>query len=265
MLARLLVPCMLALLPIGAAAQNKLFDTITEAVGALPSQSGSAAESGLDSSTIANGLRQALEVGTESVVARLGRNGGFLDDPKSHIPLPGLLADAQTALRLAGLSGMADDLELRMNRAAEQAVPVAEDLFTQAIRALTFEDVMAIYRGPDDAATSYLERTTGSDLARQMRPIVDEALASAGAVQVFDDLAGQASALPLVGNVQTSLTDHVLAYANDAIFGYLAIEEKSIRGKPGQTYDRASRDRFRKLRRAHRGEGCLVRSHAPDL
>lgn len=188
--------------------------------------------SGLEESTIADGLRQALSVGTETVVGQLGASGGFLDDPQVRIPLPGVLGDAKTALQLAGLSGLADDLETRMNRAAEQAVPVAKSLFTDAISALTFEDVMAIYQGPDDAATQYLQTTTGSSLAQQMRPIVDSALAEAGAVQAFDQLAGEASSLPLIGSIKTSLSDHVLDFANKALFGYIAEEEKAIRQNP---------------------------------
>ena len=229
MIARFLLTLFLVL-PVSAQAQTKLLDAITGAVGSIPTQSGGSPEA----STIADGLREALRVGSESVVSQLGSEGGFLNDQQVRIPLPGILADAQTALRLAGLSGLADDLELRMNRAAEEAVPVAGDLFGQAIAALTFEDVMAIYQGPTDAATRYLERTTGAGLAQQMRPIVDEALEQAGAVQAFDALAGQASSLPLIGNIRTNLTDHVLGYAHDAIFGYLAVEEKAIRENPAK-------------------------------
>lgn len=188
--------------------------------------------SGLEQSTIADGLRQALTVGTETVVGQLGSDGGFLNDSNVRIPLPGVFADAQSALRLAGLSGLADDLEVRMNEAAEQAVPIAQGLFTDAISALSFDDVMAIYNGPDNAATEYLQTTTGTSLAEQMRPIVDQALGDAGAVQAFDQLAGQAAGLPFIGSVKTSLTDHVLGYANDALFGYIAVEEEAIRQDP---------------------------------
>ena len=52
---------------------------------------------------VAAGLTEALVVGTERMVARLGRPGGFLDDPKARIPLPGPLEQAQGALRMAGM------------------------------------------------------------------------------------------------------------------------------------------------------------------
>ncbi|HSA82551.1 MAG TPA: DUF4197 domain-containing protein [Geminicoccaceae bacterium] len=182
---------------------------------------------------VAAGLTEALVVGTERVVARLGRPGGFLDDPKARIPLPGPLEQAQGALRMAGMSGLVDDLETRMNRAAEQATPLAKDLIIEAIRDLSFKDAMSILKGPEDSATRYLDRTTADPLARKMRPIVDGALADAGALQALDNVAGEYRSLPFVGGaLDVDLTGHVVTYAEKAIFGYLARQEAAIRSDP---------------------------------
>lgn len=181
---------------------------------------------------IAGGLTEALVVGTERVVQQLGRPGGFLDDPTAHIPLPGTLKRAQGVLALVGMSGMVDDLEVRMNRAAEQATPVAKNLIVEAIRGLTFDDAMGILNGPNDSATRYLERKTREPLANQMRPIIDQALADAGAVQVFERVAGRYRSLPLAGALDVDLTGHVVTYAQKAIFDYLGQEEAAIRTDP---------------------------------
>jgi Protein of unknown function (DUF4197) len=182
---------------------------------------------------VAAGLSEALTVGTERVVAQLGRPGGFLDDPKARIPLPGPLEQAQTALRMAGMSGMVDDLEVRMNRAAEAATPVAQDLIIEAIQGLSFQDAAGILSGPNDSATRYLERKTGKSLAQKMRPIVDKELANAGAVQSFESIAGEYRSLPLVGGaLDVDLTGHVVTYAEKAIFAYLGQEEAAIRTNP---------------------------------
>ena len=73
-------------------------------------------------------LTEALVVGAERTVDQLGRPNGFLGDPEVRIPLPGVLAQARSALALVGMAGLAEDLEVRLNRAAEQAVPVAGEL-----------------------------------------------------------------------------------------------------------------------------------------
>ncbi len=179
------------------------------------------------------GLTEALTVGVDRVVAQLGKPGGFLDDPKARIPLPGPLEQAQTALRMAGMSGMVDDLDVRMNRAAEAATPIAKDLIIQAIQGLSFQDAAGILSGPNDAATRYLQRKTEKPLAQQMRPIVDQQLADAGAVQAFESIAGEYRSLPFVGGtLDVDLTGHVITYTEKAIFGYLGKEEAAIRTNP---------------------------------
>ena len=172
-------------------------------------------------------------VGTERVVGQLGRPGGFLDDPKARIPLPGPLAQAQGALRMAGMSGMVDDLDIRMNRAAEAATPIAKGLIIEAVQGLSFQDAAGILNGPNDAATRYLQRKTQKSLAQQMRPIVDQQLADAGAVQAFQSIAGEYRSLPLVGGaLDVDLTGHVISYTEKAIFSYLGQEEAAIRTNP---------------------------------
>lgn len=214
--------------PIASAHAQSLND-LTKGLGQLGLGGGS------DSAVPANvesGLIETLVVGSQKVIGQLGQSDGFYGDSKARIPLPGAFQQAQSALKLAGLSGMADDLELRLNRAAEQATPVAQDLILDAIRGLTFSDAAAIFNGPNDAATQYLEKSTGSDIAAAMRPIVNDALADVGALQAFDDLLGEYKNLPFVPDVKTDLTSHVLDYANKGIFGYLAEEEAAIRTNP---------------------------------
>ena len=78
----------------------------------------------------------------------------------------------------------------------------------------------------------YLQRKTREPLAKQMRPIIDQALADAGAVQAFESVAGKYQSLPLAGTLDVDLTGHVVTYAQKAIFDYLAQEEEAIRTNP---------------------------------
>jgi hypothetical protein len=193
---------------------------------------GGSAATGLSQDEIARGLRQALEVGTERAVDDLAVRDAFYADPRIHIPLPGPLADAQDALRPFGLASLLDDLELRLNRGAEQAMPAAQDIFLTAISQLTFQDVMDIWQGPDDAATRYFERTTTNPLRLALRPPVRDALDQAGAIRLYDGLIAQAGALPGLPDLRADLTDHVLGLALDALFFELAAEEARIREDP---------------------------------
>jgi hypothetical protein len=191
------------------------------------------AEDVLSSRTIAAGLREALKVGSDRAVQSLGRPDGFLRSP-FHIPLPESLRQAQGVAQRFGLSAVFDEMEVKLNRAAEVAAPKAGALFLSAIRQLTFEDVLAIYSGGDDAATAYLKRTTSAQLRTEMHPIVDASLAQVGAVTTFKELAGQYNRLPLVAPIDADLTGHVLSYASNALFARLASEEAAIRKNPAK-------------------------------
>lgn len=193
---------------------------------------GSASGGGLAEGTIADGLTEALRLGTRAVVTQLGRPGGFADDPAVRIPLPGGLEQVRSGLVAAGLGPLIEDLEGRMNRAAELAVPEASALFQEAITAMTIEDARGILNGPDDSATRYFEGRMRPELARRMTPIVETELAEVGAVQAFDAFVAEYASLPLMPNIRGSLTGHVVDETLGGLFHYVAIEEQKIRRDP---------------------------------
>ncbi len=181
---------------------------------------------------IAAGLKQALEVGTNNVVAHIGKRNGFYRDSAIHIPLPDSLAKVQRTLKKVGLSSYLDELELSLNRAAEQAVPRAKKLFWQAIRDMSWDDVMQIYQGPDDAATRYFQNKMTPTLTREMYPVVQQTLASAGAIKAYDRVMQKYHAIPYAPDVKADLSEYAIAKTLDGMFYYLAKEEAAIRNDP---------------------------------
>ena len=183
---------------------------------------------------ITTALKQALRAGADQVVATLGRQDGFYQVPDAHIPLPGAVQKARGLLDRVGAGALGDDLELRLNRAAEAAVPKAKSLFGDAIQHMTITDAKAILTGPDNAATLYFEDKMTAPLAASMRPIIDDALADAGAVQAYDQLIGRYRDLPFVPDIKANLTDHVLDQTIEAVFLHLGREEAAIRNDPAK-------------------------------
>jgi hypothetical protein len=199
----------------------------------LEGLSGSESASGaLSNDEIAAGLKEALRVGTDRVVGQLGVIDGFNMDPSVHIPLPESLKTAQYTLGKVGMSALMDDLELRLNRAAEAATPKARKLFLDSIRDMTLEDVRRIYEGPDDAATRYFQARMSDPLADEMMPIVRDSLAKVGAIRAYDDAMGRYEAIPFVPDVKADLTRYVVDKGLEGIFHYLAREEAAIRRNP---------------------------------
>ncbi|MBE9520830.1 MAG: DUF4197 domain-containing protein, partial [Proteobacteria bacterium] len=186
----------------------------------------------LTTGEIGAGLKDALLVGSENVVSQLGSLDGFNLDPAIHIPLPEQFSTVKSVLGKVGMTSLLDDLELKLNRAAEIATPRAKALFGQAISEMTFEDVMNIYNGPDDAATSYFQEKMSPPLATEMQPIVEQSLAEVGAVQAYDNVMGEYRTVPFVPDVKADLTTYVVEKGMDGIFYYMAREEAAIRQNP---------------------------------
>jgi hypothetical protein len=178
------------------------------------------------------GLREALTVGTNLVANQLGQTNGYYGDPKIRIPLPQTYRTLQTNLAKVGASKPLDDLELRMNRAAESAVPEAQVLVLGAIRNMTITDALNILNGGDTAATDYLRSKTEPQLRAAFTPYAREALSKSGAFTAMENVASQYGAGGITSSLQADLTAHAVDYGLDGIFLYVAEEEKKIRENP---------------------------------
>lgn len=209
------------------------------ALGASP-----AARAQFDS---ASGMRDLLITAARAATTRLGRTNGFFGDPVVRIPLPGVLGAAQRRLQPAGLSAPLDDVELRMNRAAESVMPVARDLVTDAIRRLSFSDVLGIVRGGDTAATAYLRGETEPALTRHLRPPMEDTLSQSGAYAALDragslvdgqsargigQLLGRGRGGSIAGDLRGTVTDFAVEKALDGVFHYVGEEERTLRRDP---------------------------------
>ena len=222
---------LLLCISVSAAAESNWWETGQDLLNKVL-ESKTANELSLDD--IGAGLKEALRVGTDSVVKQLGQTNGFNNDAAVHIPLPESLNKVQSALDQVGLASMLNDLELKLNRSAEVATPKAKKIFWDTISRMTIEDVKGIYNGPDDAATRYLQIKMTTPLKEEMRPVIYNSMAKVGAIRSYDNVMAKYQAIPFVPDVKADLTDHVLGKALDGIFHYLAIEEAAIRKDPAK-------------------------------
>lgn len=234
---RSLLGLLLAAMPHAVAAQGSLLNQGRDLLKQVPGGTAAPAGSGgasLSQGEIASGLKDALAVASRRVVGRVGSANGYNGDPAIRIPLPDVLQKIAGPLRSVGAGGMLDDLQVKMNRAAEQAAPKALDIFTNAISKMTIDDARGILSGPQDAATQYFRRETSSALTASFRPIVDNALSGVGAASAFKSVQSKAGSIPMAGQEAQSfnLTDFTVGKALDGLFHYLGTEEAAIRTNP---------------------------------
>jgi len=190
--------------------------------------------SALSSSDMIAGLKDALRVGSERVVSRLGKTNGFNADASIHIPLPDQLKQVKSALSNIGMGSLTDDLELKLNRAAEAATPKAKRIFGDAIQHMKLTDAKKILNGPKDAATQYFKAKMSSPLAAEMRPVIEKAMADVGAVKAYDAVVSKYQSIPFMPDVKANLTQHVIDGGLAGIFHYMATEEAAIRSNPAK-------------------------------
>ena len=185
-----------------------------------------------DHATSVAGIKEALAVGTENAVKSLGRENGYFANQAVKILLPSSVQKLADVARKAGFQQQVDELILTMNRAAEKAAPLAAAHFANAIRSMGVQDVQAVLKGGDTAATTFFERKTRDPLFVAFKPSVSKTVEQAGATRAYKGLMERVERLPLVGRQKFDLDDHVTNKALDGLFYMVGEEEKKIRRNP---------------------------------
>jgi hypothetical protein len=134
----------------------------------------------LSTDKISAGLKEALKVSTTKAVAVTGKPDGFLKNDAIKILLPQKLRTAGSGLRMLGMGPQLDELEVGMNRAAEQAAPQAKQIFLSALSRMSIDDARRILNGSDTAASDYFRDKTSPELRTAFKPIVHTAMQNVG-------------------------------------------------------------------------------------
>ena len=178
------------------------------------------------------GMRVALERGATAAVSLLGKNGGFLDNPKVRIPLPGFLNEASKVLKYTGQQRRIEELVTAMNRAAEAAVPQAKALLVNAVKAMSVEDGKQILTGGDNAVTDFFAGKTREPLSVTFLPIVTRATEKVALAEKYNTVAGKAAGLGLLRQDDASIQQYVTGKALDGLYLMIGEEERKIRRDP---------------------------------
>ncbi len=185
----------------------------------------------LSNDKIVAGLKEALQVSTGKAVALTGKPDGFLKNAAIKILLPPKLQTVGRGMRMFGMGARVDELEVGMNRAAEQATPEAKRIFIAAVKKMSFDDARKILTGNDTAATEYFKRTSSEDLTTAFTPIVIQSMQRVGVVQQYNRVLTSAPGSTALAG-QFDLNKYVVTKTLDGLFLMLGEEEKKIRKDP---------------------------------
>lgn len=118
-------------------------------------------------------ITQTLEIGVKKAIAALGKKDGFYGNPLVKIALPKNMQTVASTLKKVGLGKYVDELELSMNRAAEEAVPETAAVLLDTIKNIKPQDAKnLILSDKEDAITQYFKTHAGDKLAKKIAPII---------------------------------------------------------------------------------------------
>ncbi|MES2612636.1 MAG: DUF4197 domain-containing protein [Pseudomonadota bacterium] len=186
----------------------------------------------LSASDASGGLKAALSQGVQAAVASLGRPDGFLGNPRVRIGLPGYLDDAAKVMKSLGQGRRIDELVTSINRAAEAAVPLGQDLLVQAVKNITVTDARNILGGGETSVTAFFAEKTRVALGERFLPVVNQATEKVGLAQKYNAFAGKAASFGLLKAEDANLAQYVAGRTLDGLYLMIGEEERRIRQNP---------------------------------
>ncbi len=180
---------------------------------------------------IAEGLKQALTIGTQNSTNKLSAVNGFFSDAAIKILMPPETQNVEKTLRRFGFGNLVDKTILSLNRAAEDAAKSATPIFVDAIKQMTITDALGILKGGDFAATNYFKQKTTAALTQAFSPIISKSLEKVDATKYWSDLFTAYNRVS-TKRVNTDMNAYVTQKAIDGIFYQVGLEEQKIRKDP---------------------------------
>ncbi len=185
----------------------------------------------LSTGTVIDGLKEALNKGINDGTKQLSAVDGFFTNAALKILMPPEAEKVESSLRKIGMGKQVDDAILNMNRAAEDACKTAAPIFINSIKNMNFADAFGILRGGDNAATTYLQKQTNTELTNAFRPVIETALDKIDATKHWNTIFSNYNRFSF-NKVNPDLAAYVTEKALSGIFIQLAIEEQKIRKDP---------------------------------
>lgn len=203
-------------------------DKVTGTSSTSTSSASTTSVGDLTNSEISSGLKEALNLGVTEGIQKLGKEDGFYKDELVKILLPEKIRKVDTALRSVGMGSLADKGIKLMNRAAEDAVTESAPIFANAITSMTFDDAKNILLGDNNAATTYLQNKTQSQLFTAFEPKVQASLGKVGADKVWSQIISKYNLIS-GQNITTDLNEYVTTETINGVFKMVAEKESGIR------------------------------------
>jgi hypothetical protein len=181
------------------------------------------------------GLKEALTIGIKNGAGMASMTDGFFKNDIIKLPFPPSAVKVKEKALEWGLDGKVNEIELTLNRAAEEASKKASPIFVDAIKNMSIADGFTILKGSDSAATTFLKQNTTAKLVTAFTPVVHDAIETVKLTSYWNPVAtkyNQFARLTNKDEVTTDLDAYVTEKGIDGLFYLVKQEEKKIRKDP---------------------------------
>ena len=182
---------------------------------------------------IGMGLKEALTQGISKGADLVSKADGYYKNPEIKVLFPPQAKKVEQKMNDLGLGSLVEGVVEKLNRAAEDAAKEAKPIFIASIKQMTIKDATSILMGGEqDAATSYLKRTTSDQLYQSFNPVITNSLKKVKALDKWDDIITKYNKIPFVEKINPDINDYVTQKAMDGLFLMIQKEEAKIRVDP---------------------------------
>ena len=191
----------------------------------------------LTDAQIADGLKEALRIGTDTAVVIVSQTDGYFADLLIKIYLPPESTQLIDSAQVLGIEQDVQDLILMINRSAEDAAPEATAIFDTSITNMTIIGATNILHGEDTAATHFFRDNAYYELYQAYKPKIEISLNKdlgfgMSAQDKWTALTNSYNNTYPANPVGTNLSTYVTEKALDGLFEKIKDEEKQIRTDP---------------------------------
>lgn len=194
------------------------------------------------SSLQSDGLKKALDIGSEVAVNSLS-GSGYLNNDKVKIPLPSFMQNVANIASKVGAKQYIDNFTKDMNLAAGDAVKLSLGILKDAIKDMSIADAAKIVSSNDTAATQYFKSKTNDKILNKIKPNIEKSMAKNNVLTSYNSLMDTYGGKNIVQNLKgipmldkympkNDITSYISQKAIDGIFYMVAQEEKKIRSNP---------------------------------
>ncbi len=176
------------------------------------------------------GLRGVLSQCVRYAARNLGVKDSFVKNPKVRLSIPSVYISGELLLIETNDNKSAEDLLLRINRAAEGSIPKAAGYFLVAVSQMREKDVVAVSASDDDsAATIQLHRRMAKGLIEVVRPVIQGAMEQERLESIYAVKRTEVDVkdAPVPFDAESYLVEKVL----EVFFVSMSKEEKALRAK----------------------------------